>query len=456
MSTEQRQHIQNHYIDEKLAIPNVNQFRRDRTKLSLGKLCMIELLHADETMGQIGEDAYFEACSEAILKMEQLLGELGLDSTLFLYAFSHKSILIASSDNIDENSFLALMRRFYSRHQTILANIPALSALRPRFVVVLQPDSMVERAVTCLLTHLDTSETFLIAPAEMSAMVHFSEESRTLELLNTALTSGGVVPHYQAIRHFGTDEICMYEALIRIVDPWESVHYPQLFLPLAKKYSFYTKLSQEMLRRSLTEFRDRPESLCLNLDVEDYKQPAAQSFLLQMLAQYPDPTKIILDFDDVSDYREDRPIYDCIQRLRTLGCKIAVDHSGTGEISLMALALLRPDYIKIDGSLIRALSVEENQVIVKSLCAIAQLLDAEVVAQHVENESITEAIAGLDVSLSQGFHYDTPQPASVLFPQPEEEEEGTASEDEDATDTGEIAIVEGEDVSLSKDEKATV
>ena len=58
-----------------------------------------------------------------------------------------------------------------------------------------------------------------------------------------------------------------------------------------------------------------------------------------------------------------------IDSLKSLGCKIAIDHFGTRVKSFNLLTLIDIDYLKVDGSIIANLSTHSaHQNIVKKIC----------------------------------------------------------------------------------------
>ena len=93
-----------------------------------------------------------------------------------------------------------------------------------------------------------------------------------------------------------------------------------------------------------------------------------------------------------------------IDKLRGLGYRIAVDDLGAGYAGLASFARLRPDVVKLDMSLVRALDTDPiRRKLVGSLTRASHDLGIQVVAEGIETEAERDAVAALEVDLLQGY-----------------------------------------------------
>jgi len=92
-----------------------------------------------------------------------------------------------------------------------------------------------------------------------------------------------------------------------------------------------------------------------------------------------------------------------LRRLRRHGFLIAVDDAGSGWSSPTAVARLRPDFIKIDRSVVKRVEADpRRRSVVRALVGLAGDVRAEVVAEGVETEAAARVLRDLGVAYGQG------------------------------------------------------
>lgn len=102
--------------------------------------------------------------------------------------------------------------------------------------------------------------------------------------------------------------------------------------------------------------------------------------------------------------------------LRRLGFRIAVDDLGAGYAGLSYFAVVQPEIVKIDMSLIRGIDSDSvKQRVVASIVALARSLDILVVAEGVETLAERDALVDRGCDLLQGYLLARPGPP---YPQP--------------------------------------
>ncbi len=76
---------------------------------------------------------------------------------------------------------------------------------------------------------------------------------------------------------------------------------------------------------------------------------------------------------------------------------------------------IKPEYIKIDGTLIEALeNSEESRTIVSNTIRMIKELGAKSVAEYVSTESLKERVIAMGVDYIQGYAVGRPFPAENL------------------------------------------
>jgi EAL domain-containing protein (putative c-di-GMP-specific phosphodiesterase class I) len=99
-----------------------------------------------------------------------------------------------------------------------------------------------------------------------------------------------------------------------------------------------------------------------------------------------------------------------IERLRAVGCKVALDDFGVGMSSFAYLKNLPVDIIKIDGGFVRDMLTDPvSHAMVRAVTDIGHQLGLEVVAEWVADETTVQALTALGVDRAQGFKLHQPE-----------------------------------------------
>lgn len=113
--------------------------------------------------------------------------------------------------------------------------------------------------------------------------------------------------------------------------------------------------------------------------------------------------RVILELSERAALDEMDRVADRIAALRREGFRVAVDDLGAGHAGLSWVAALRPDVVKLDGSLVH--SIEDSPVhtsLVRALIASCRELGIATVAEGVGTRSVCEALQQLGCVLQQG------------------------------------------------------
>jgi len=103
--------------------------------------------------------------------------------------------------------------------------------------------------------------------------------------------------------------------------------------------------------------------------------------------------------------------------LREDGFALALDDVGTGRDGGEALDRLRPDFVKVDASVVRG--IDRNLVKQEIFSTIARqggAVGARVVAVGVESAGEAETVRGLGTTYAQGYHFAGPAPRERWAP----------------------------------------
>jgi EAL domain-containing protein (putative c-di-GMP-specific phosphodiesterase class I) len=104
-----------------------------------------------------------------------------------------------------------------------------------------------------------------------------------------------------------------------------------------------------------------------------------------------------------------------IKALRDLGYRLAIDDLGAGYAGLSTFALLEPDVVKLDMSIVRGCDHEPvKQQLIRSMTTLCKELGALVVAEGIETPAERDTVVGLGCDLLQGFLLGRPMEADAI------------------------------------------
>jgi EAL domain-containing protein (putative c-di-GMP-specific phosphodiesterase class I) len=104
-----------------------------------------------------------------------------------------------------------------------------------------------------------------------------------------------------------------------------------------------------------------------------------------------------------------------LNRINSLGIKLAVDDFGTGYSSLSYLKRLPIKKLKIDQSFVKDLPDDEDDAAIsRAVIALAKSLNLEIIAEGVENQKQQDFLIKNGCNNIQGFLYSEPISAQEL------------------------------------------
>jgi len=231
-----------------------------------------------------------------------------------------------------------------------------------------------------------------------------------IEIINYAIKNNAITPYLQAIVNSKTKKIEKYEALMRITDESGKVHSPFTFLDIAKTLGRYCELSRMMLKNTISFLKDKKVQISLNITFEDIEDKETSAYLLNFLHSNGDNHNITFEIVETDDRNNIEKMVSFCEKVHALGAKIAIDDFGTGFSNYNRILALKPDFIKIDGSLIKDIHIRNDfKDVVETIVSWAQKLNIQIVAEYVHCEEVSDIVKELNIDMIQGFLYDEPR-----------------------------------------------
>lgn len=128
-----------------------------------------------------------------------------------------------------------------------------------------------------------------------------------------------------------------------------------------------------------------------------------------------DISQLVFEVTEAEKVNDFEFLKSVMYKYRAEGAKIALDDLGSGYSSILRLADLQPDYVKLDQRLVRGAYRDElRSVLLKAIGEAARKLNIRVVAEGVETEDDLRFCVEIGADLAQG--YFLARPAAVAPP----------------------------------------
>ncbi|HVU02263.1 MAG TPA: EAL domain-containing protein [Polyangiaceae bacterium] len=204
---------------------------------------------------------------------------------------------------------------------------------------------------------------------------------------------------YQPIVRAETRTVVAYETLLRSNEP--ALPHPGAVLDAAERLGRLHEVGRKVRRLAPVPMNGGGELLFVNLHSSDLldEELFSSSSPLHRMAK-----RVVLEITERASLDAIRDVRAVVARLRGAGFRIAVDDLGAGYAGLTSFALLEPEFVKLDMTLVR--DVHRNAVkrkLVRSMTALCKDMGIAVVAEGIETPEERDTVVELGCDLLQGY-----------------------------------------------------
>jgi diguanylate cyclase (GGDEF)-like protein len=404
------------YTDRLTGLPNRQSLFVDIHATSFPSLMLIDIDDFKEV-----NDFYGNRIGDYVLKEAALnLGKYINTDIARLYKLSVDEYAILLDDESLDRKALGFManslcqeinrRPIIHGKNEIYIRITVGAALGSKTKTDQTYEDIIVRADLALKQAKRSAKHFLIYDDTMEIIKEYEKNMHWARKLKMAVETNRIIPYYQPIINTTTGAIEKFECLVRLNDDDGSIISPIVFLDIAKKCRLYTEITKIMLEKAFEAFKKSSCDFSINISMDDILDAETREFIIGVLQMNPDTAQRaifeILESQEVENYSE---VGDFISRVKSFGCRIAVDDFGSGYSNFGHIMSLNIDFIKIDSSLIKNIHVDRNsRVIVKTISVFAKELGIKTVAEFVHCQEVFDAIKEIGIDYAQGYHLGKP------------------------------------------------
>ncbi|MGN5650775.1 sensor domain-containing protein [Bacillus sp. Brlt_9] len=223
---------------------------------------------------------------------------------------------------------------------------------------------------------------------------------------------------YQPIIDAKTGEMTSAEALIRWFSPDQGMISPGVFIPLAEVSGMIHSLGNWVIQESCRQLREwiskgyKVVPVSINVSGKQFDRQDVYRTILRKIRKYGlDPSLLTVEVTETVVIKRKKNVIAVLEKLKNLGCGLAIDDFGSGYSSLSYLKDFPVNRLKLDKSFIDTIAEDEKtEKMVQIIIDLGHVLDLEVIAEGVETKEEYEILKTIGTDGIQGYHFSKPLP----------------------------------------------
>lgn len=242
------------------------------------------------------------------------------------------------------------------------------------------------------------------------------------DILIHAMESEQLFFYYQPVVDVSTGKVVYSEALLRLRMDDDRVVAPGEFLPSAERAGLNYALDCYVAKLALKILLKKANlQLSINLSTaalndSGWADPLIEAVYNKQLSS----SRLTFEITETAVIKDMEKAKQITQKMVDLGFHFAVDDFGAGFSSLYYLKQLPVRYVKIDQSLIKDISKDqEDYDFVLAIISMIHVYGKKVVGEGIENAETLKLLEKMNVDLVQGYHIGYPDaechdPAKII------------------------------------------
>lgn len=172
------------------------------------------------------------------------------------------------------------------------------------------------------------------------------------------------------------------------------------FMPWAVRLGVMASIDIAVLSLAIKHMKNLQQDLAINISALALCDAHFREQAIALLEAHPQEAKRLwLEFPEICVLRHLEELRAFIIRLRSLGCKVGLEHVGLEFTQFGNLQDMGLHYLKLDGAITRAINTNSSsQSFVQSLCTLAHSLGIQIIAEGVstDEEQVVLLKIGMD------------------------------------------------------------
>jgi diguanylate cyclase (GGDEF)-like protein len=229
---------------------------------------------------------------------------------------------------------------------------------------------------------------------------------------NTILLEKNVRAVYQPIADFTSGTILAWEALTR--GPEGSAFLsPSMLFDFAEQSGKLFALERLCREKALQNLGSmgQGQKLFLNIHPKTMADPEfTQGKTLELIEEAGlTPENVVFEITERHSINEFALFHRTLDHYRSQGYQVAVDDAGAGYSGLTSVAQIRPEFIKIDMSLIQGIDKDPvKRALIETFVTFADKIGSKIIAEGIESQAQAACLIDIGVHYGQGYYLARP------------------------------------------------
>ncbi|MDE5566126.1 MAG: EAL domain-containing protein [Anaeroplasmataceae bacterium] len=386
-------------IDSVTGLPNLSKFIYDTEQEKYFNLCLLSLKNENVIRVFLNKKQFIYYVNKMLEGCKHILGD-----TNCIYLYNELSILIADKKLAQQEFIDKMLDLRAYLYQLKYDNYHPVYDLSVAFG---EEDLLKKVELAHLNLQKDNKNISIYYEDETNKS--FTEELQMLQIINDAISYKRVIPIYQGIYNNFTNQIELYESLMRIQDQDGKIYEPGEFIRIAKEYKLYERLSKLMIEAIFEQAEQHDKVITINLNVQDIYNYEILKVIFKNLEKSTQPGKFVFEIVEGEEVQDYDYIKEFTNKIHNLGGKIAIDDFGSGYSNLLHVLRIDVDYVKIAGEIVKEIDSDAScQEFISMISNWANARNKKVIAEYVENEQVLNLLKKYNVTYSQGYLFSKP------------------------------------------------
>ena len=400
------------YIDPMTGLFNKAALIKDVSEYKYPKVILMDI----DDFGKMNDYYGKYVCDQILKQMANLIKEFAKNENMKAYCIEADRFALVEDNNdfIDRYEELAenLLDIFKGRMLSIKdENGVEVDDIEIHNTIgfALDSDQTLRKATIALKSAKSLDKDYVCYFKGLNQKDEYANQIERSKLIQNATINDNIVPYFQPI--FDEKKIPIkYECLIRILDR-DDVISPSVFLDISKRIKRYADLEKQLIKKCFEHLTEDPNLvLSINLSSRDMIDGDVSALVLNLLNKHNVAGRIVFEIVEDEELKSAERVSVFIERAKSMGAMIAIDDFGSGYSNFSYIIKIKPDYVKIDGSIIKDIDINKDSYsIASAIVAFAKDLGIKTIAEYVHSKEIFEICKEIGIDEFQGFYIGVPK-----------------------------------------------